>query len=181
MGFWQQGSFCEILHTVIQGVCKSLNKGAAAGGAGFVELHTVYGLVLYLDTFHILSADIQDAVHLRVKEGSGIIVGNSLHFPFIQKKRRLYQCLAVSGGAGVGNPCFPRKVAVNLLDGADTGSQGIAVIVAVEGIEQGTILTDQGCLCCGGTRVNAQITVSAVAGNVSGYDIVVLWRSLNLS
>ena len=100
-------------------------------------------------------------------------MGNSLHFPFIQKKRRLYQCLAVSGGAGVGNPCFPRKVAVNLLDGADTGSQGIAVIVAVEGIEQGTILTDQGCLCCGGTRVNAQITVSAVAGNVSGYDIVV--------
>ena len=129
-------------------------------------------MVLYLDTFHILTADIQDTVHLRVKESGCIVVGYGLHFPLIQKKGRLDQCLSVAGGTGVCDFGFPGKVAVNFLNGTDTGCQGIAVVVAVKGVEQGTIFPDQGCLCCGGACVYTKIAVSAVAGEFVGFHIV---------
>ena len=42
------------------------DKRAAAGGAGFVELHAVYGLVFDFYAFHVLPADVQDTIHLRM-------------------------------------------------------------------------------------------------------------------
>ena len=39
--FGEQGGFCEILHAVVQGFCKGFDEGAAAGGAGLVQLHAV--------------------------------------------------------------------------------------------------------------------------------------------
>ena len=77
---------CEILYREIQGLCKGLNKGAAAGGAGFIKENRVHGVVLYLDALHILTADIKDAVHLFVKVSCRIIVSHRLHLSVIQLK-----------------------------------------------------------------------------------------------
>ena len=60
----------EILYRVIQAFGKGLNKGAAAGGAGLIELYAVHRPVLDPYTFHILSADIQDTVYFRVKKAA---------------------------------------------------------------------------------------------------------------
>ena len=129
-------------------------------------------MVFYFYAFHILTADIQDTVYLRIKEGRCVVVGYCLHFPFIQKESSFYQCLPVSGGAGVRNFRLTGQMAVDFLNGTDTGSQGIAVIVAVKGIEQGAVFPHQCSFCCCGAGVNAQIAVSAVTGNVTGYYIV---------
>jgi len=39
-----------------------------------------------MNTLHVLSADVQDTVHIGLKEGSRIVVGNGLHLPFIELK-----------------------------------------------------------------------------------------------
>ena len=87
--FCKQSLPCKILHGIVQGFCKGFNKGAAAGGAGLVQLNGVHGAVFDADTFHVLSADVQDAVHLRIKKGGGIVMGDGLHLPLVQHKGRL--------------------------------------------------------------------------------------------
>ena len=46
-------------------------------------------LILDLDTFHILTADIQNAVYFRIKEGSSVVVGDGLYFALIQHAGQL--------------------------------------------------------------------------------------------
>ena len=60
-----------------------LNEGTAAGGAGLVEQDGIHRSVFQLDALHVLPADIQDAVHVLVKEGGGGTVGNGLHLALV--------------------------------------------------------------------------------------------------
>ena len=80
----KQCFLCKILYTEVKGFRKGRNKGTASGGAGCIQLYTVYSLVLNLDTFHILPADIENTIYLRIKESGSIVVGNGFHFTFIQ-------------------------------------------------------------------------------------------------
>ena len=96
----------------------------------------VYGLVLNFNALHVLTANIQDAVYLRIKKCGGIIMGNSFHFAFVQKKSSLDQRLSVTGGTGVGNMCLFGKLFVDLLNRADCCFQRISVITAVKRIKK---------------------------------------------
>ena len=80
----KSASFAKSCYAVIQGFGEGLDKGTAAGGTGLVELYAVYGVILDLDAFHILAADVQDAVYVRIKECSSVVVGDSLHLALIQ-------------------------------------------------------------------------------------------------
>ena len=82
--FRKQGFLREVLYREVKGFCKGLDERAAAGGAGFVQLDAVYGLILDLDAFHILTTDVEDTVNLRIKECSGIVVGNGFNLSLIQ-------------------------------------------------------------------------------------------------
>ena len=125
---------CKVFYRIIQRFGKGLDKRSAAGRAGLVQLYAVYGLVLDLDTFHVLAADVQDAVYIRFKERSGIVVSHCLYLALIQEKRGFDQRLAVSGGAGMYDLYLFRKLAVNIFDGADGSAQRVAFVVIVEGI-----------------------------------------------
>ena len=46
-------------------MCKGFNKGTTSGRAGLIELYTVNRVIFDLDTFHVLSTDIEDTVHIR--------------------------------------------------------------------------------------------------------------------
>ena len=105
--FREQGFLREILHGDIEGLRECLDKGAAAGGAGLVELHRVDALVLDLDAFHVLTADVQDAVDLRIKEGGGRSSGRWSRPRPRPASGRLDQLLAVAGGAGIGDLASP--------------------------------------------------------------------------
>ena len=111
----------EVLHAVIQGMGEGLDKGTAAGGAGLVQLDAVHRMVFDADAFHVLAADVQDTVHLRVEELRGVVVGHGLHLALVQHQGGLYQGLAVAGGAGADNMGVLRKKTVNLLDSPDGG------------------------------------------------------------
>ena len=130
--FCKKSCFCKVLYGVVQGFCESLDKGTTTGGTCLVKLYTVYRLVTDLDAFHILTADIQDAVYFRIKESSCIVMGNSLNLTFIKKKSRFDQGLAVTGGAGKGNLGVFRKKFIDLFDRTDGSFQRISVVVAVE-------------------------------------------------
>ena len=75
---------CEINHAVIQGLCKCLDERATARGAGLVQLHAVDGAVLDLDALHVLTADVEDAVYIRLKECSRIVVGDRLDLALVE-------------------------------------------------------------------------------------------------
>ena len=60
-------------------------------------------MILDLDTFHILAADVQDTVDIGIEEGSRIIMGDGFDFPFIQHQGSLHEGFTVSGGTGPGD------------------------------------------------------------------------------
>ena len=74
----------KILYGVVQGFGKSLDEGTASGRTCFVELYAVYSLIFDLDTLHILTADVEDTVYIRLEEGCGVIVRYGFNFAFIQ-------------------------------------------------------------------------------------------------
>ena len=61
-----------------------------SGGAGFIELYAVNSMIFDLDTFHILTADVEDTVHIRFKERSGIVMGHRFHFALILSLIHIY-------------------------------------------------------------------------------------------
>ena len=56
--FGKQGFLGKIRNGKVQRLCKSLDKGSTTGRTSLVQLHAVNSLVLDLDAFHILSADV---------------------------------------------------------------------------------------------------------------------------
>ena len=148
---------------VAQGIGKVFKEGAAAGGAGLIQENGVYGVVPDFDAFHVLTADVQNAVHLRIEEGGGLVVGDGLHLPLVQAEGGLQQGLAVAGGAGAENFSLRRQLLLQLTHGPDGGLDGRALIARVEGPQELPLLADQSQLGGGGPGVDAQVAISPVA------------------
>ena len=166
----EQGRLGEILDGKIQGFGEGLDKGAAARGTGLVEQDIVDGVVLDADALHVLAADIQDAVYLGVEKGRGVVVGDGLDLALVQQEGRLEQGLAVAGRAAADDPGVRGQKAADLRHGGDGRQQGAAVIIAVEGIEQASVLADQGQLGGRGAGVDPQEAVSVVVRQVGAPD-----------
>ena len=163
----KKSGLSKILYGVVQRLGESFDKGTASGGTCLVQLYAVYGLITYLDTFHILSADIYNTVNLRVEESCCIVMGNGLNFPLIQQKSGLHQRLAVTCGTGKCNVGILWKNAVDLLDGTDGSFKRASVIIAVEGVKQSSVLTYKSSLGGGGACIDTQIAVSVTLGKVA--------------
>ena len=61
------------------------------------------GPLVDLEALHVLAADVQNAVDVRVEEGSGLIVRDGLDLTVIEQEGGLQQRLAVAGRAGARN------------------------------------------------------------------------------
>ena len=168
----EESSFGKILDAVVQRFCKGFDKGTAAGRAGFIKLHAVYSLIFDLDTFHILAADIQDTVYLRVKEGGGVVMGYGLYLSFIQEKCCFDQGFSVSGRTGVSDLGSFWKLGIDFLDGLNGSSQGTSVVIAVERVQQGAVFSYQSSFGGGRAGVNTQVAVSLVCRKIPGLYIV---------
>ena len=162
----------KVFHRIVQGLREGLDERTAAGGTCLVELYAVHGLVLDLDTLHILSADIQDTVYVRLKERSGIVVGDGLYLALVQHQRCLDQRLAISGRAGVYDLHTLGKLAVDLLDRGDRGPQRIPFIVMIEGVEQGPVLAYQRGFGRGGTGVDPEESLPFICCKVLDRDLM---------
>ena len=94
----KQAQLREILHIVAQRLSEGLQKAAAAGRTGFVEENVADGAVFDLEALHVLTAYVDDEVHIRHKMLGGGKVGHGLHHAEIRVEGGLGQILAVAGG-----------------------------------------------------------------------------------
>ena len=129
-------------------------------------MYTVNGVIFDFDAFHILTADVKNAVHIRLKKRSGIIVGHGLHFSLVQKQGRLDQSLAVSGGAGVYDLHLLRQLAVNVFDRTYGSSQGIPVIVVVERIKKSSVFSHKRCFRGSRACINSKEGFSFIGAEI---------------
>ena len=158
---------------IAQRVGEILDKGAAAGRACLIEHNGVHGPVFQADALHILTADVQHAVHIPVKEGGGGAVGNGLHLALVQVEGGFQQRLAVACRAGAGNAGGTGEPGFQIPDGGFGRLNGVTLIIGIEGIEQLPLLTNQSHFCGGRTGVNSQIAIAAV-----GFQIGLFHNSL---
>ena len=160
--FSEQGLLGKAGGGEAQGAREILDEGAAAGGAGFVQQHRIHGAVSQLDALHVLTADVQHAVHLRVKEGGGGTVGHGLHLALLQGEGGFQQGLAVAGGAGSDNADAGGQLFLQPGHGLHGGLDGVALIVGIEGEQQLAFGADEGHLGGGGAGVYPQEAVAPV-------------------
>ena len=123
-------------------------------------------MVFNADTFHVLAANIQDAVHFGVEEGRGIVVGDGFHFALVQHEGGFQQGFAVTCRAAADDLRVRRKQTVQLCHRRDGSPDGAAVIVAVKRIEKRAVLPDQGKLGGGGAGIDSQKAFSVILGQV---------------
>ena len=65
--------------------------------------------------------------------------------------------------------CFFRQFGINILDRTDCSRERASVVIAVEGVQQRTVLTDQGNFRCGGTCINTEVAVSFIRSQICGF------------
>ena len=164
----------EVLHRIVQRLCKGLDERSAAGGAGLVELHRIDRVILDFDAFHILSADVENTVHIRVEEGRRIVVCDGLDFALVQHQSRLDQRLAVAGGAGIDNMGILRQPVIDLLNRTDSRLQRAAIVVAVKRVQEGAVLRDERRFCCCGSGIDAEEAVSTVGLQILRRHVVLI-------
>ena len=126
----------EFLRCHAKRVGEILEERAAAGRAGLVQKHRVDRAVLELDTLHVLSADIEHAVDLRVEERRGGAVGDGLDLALVERERGLEQRFAVARGAGARDMRARGKMFAQRMYRLHGGLDGIALIVGVERVQK---------------------------------------------
>ena len=162
--FGEQRFLGKALGAVAQGIGEVLDKGAAAGGAGFVQQYGVHAAVFQLDALHVLSADVQHAVHLRVKKRGGGAVGDGFHLALVQTESRFQEGFSVACGAGAGDARTIGQLVPEPCHGLHGGADGIALIVGVVGEEKLAVAADECYFCGGGTGVDAEEALPPVIG-----------------
>ena len=88
---------CKFFGCISQRLGKVLNKRAAAGRTCFIEQDIVYRSVFQPDTLHVLPADVQHAVYLRIKKGRSCTVRNGFHLALVKPESSLQQAFSVTG------------------------------------------------------------------------------------
>ena len=93
----KQPQLGEFRNIIAQRHGKCLNKGAAAGGACLIEHNAVNAVILDLETLDILTADVNDKVHLRAEEGSRLKVRHRFYQPEVNTQSCPDKILAIAG------------------------------------------------------------------------------------
>ena len=94
------------------------------------------------------------------------------YFAFVKKQSRFNQSFAVTGRTGIGNFGSFWKFPVNFLNGPNTGSQRISVVIAVKRVKKCSVFTYESSFCSGRTCINTKIAVAAVSGQLGCFYIV---------
>ncbi len=152
----------ELLRRHAEGVGEVFKERAAAGRAGFVQEHRVHRAALELDALHVLPADIEHAVHLRVEERRGGAVGDGLHLALVEREGGFEQRFTVACGAGARDMRARRQLPAQLAHGLHGGLDGIALIVRVERVQKLALFANERELCRCRARVKAEEAVSLI-------------------
>ena len=152
----------ELLRRHAEGVGKVFKERAAAGRAGLVQKHRVHRAVLELDALHVLPADIEHAVDLRVEKRGGGAVGDGLDLALVEREGGFEQCLTVARGAGARDARARGQKPAQRADGLHSGLDGVALVVRIERPEKLALFAHERELRRGRARVEAEKAVAII-------------------
>ena len=164
-----QTLFRKGLYVIAHALGKGFDKGTAAGGASLVEHNGVNGAVANFETLNVLSADVQNKIHIGLEIFCGGVVGDGFHNTLVNVECVANQFLAVAGGGAAANlnPVSAQFADFHQLLPDDF--HRVAPVGAVIGVQQLFVLGNQGELCGGGAAVDAQPCLSGIAGHIPGF------------
>ena len=90
--------------------------------------------------FHILSADIENKIHLRAEVGRRLIMGNRFHLTQVDVEGFFQEKFAVSRDSGFGNKCVFRQDGINFFYNRLCRVQRAAFIVLIAGVKNFAVI-----------------------------------------
>ena len=129
-------------------------------------------MIFYFYALHVLTADVEYAVHIGVEECRRRVVSYRLDLALIKHECRLYKRLAVSGRTRI---CYSRRFwhfRIYILYRLYGCRERASVIIAVKRIQKRTILCHNGSLCRRGTRIYSKIAVTLICRKISCRNLV---------
>ena len=178
----EQAKACKFLHIVAQCLCKGLQKTATAGGTCFVQEDVADGTIFDLEALHILTADVDDEIHIRHKVFCSGKVRHRFHQTVIAAECVLHQLFAVAGG-GHADHLQARVLLVNFQQLFPDEGQRVAQIRLIVGVEDLALLVHHHQLDGGGAGVDADMHRPALraerhtrhtVGHVAGVERLIL-------
>ena len=112
LGF--QSRFDEGVHVQAQGFGESFQKRTTPRGAGFIQNDAVDGAAPDPHALHVLSADVQDEIHLGFEIFGPFKMGHGFNFTDIHLQGGLNQAFTVAGNRRVADVRILGQQAVNI-------------------------------------------------------------------
>ena len=162
----------ERAHVHIHRHGEALDEATAARGAGLVEHDVLDHAVAHAQALHVLAADVEDELDAG-EEGAGAAqMGDGLDLARVGLEGLDEQGLAVTGGGHVADGATSRDMRVEVRHDGLGGTQNVAVVVTVPGVQELTILTHHRGLHRGGAGVEADEHAPGVALKLAaGHDL----------
>ena len=157
------GSVGERAHVHVHRDGEALDKATATRRAGLVEHDVLDDAVLDAQALHVLAANVQDKLDAGQECLGAAQVRNGLDLSGIGLERLDEQRLAVARGSHVADGAAGGDVVVEIGHDDLGRAQDVAVVVAVPGVQQLTVLAHERGLHGGGAGVDANEHASGVA------------------
>ena len=179
----EQAESGELLDIIAQCLSKGLQKAAAAGGAGLVQEDVADGTILDLEALHVLTADVDDEVHVRHEVFCCREVGHGLHEAEVAAEGVLDQLFAVAGGGHAGH-LEAGVLFIDLQQLLPDKRQRVAEVRLIVGVEDLALLVHDHQLDGGGAGVDADMHRAALGaerhprhavGHMAGMECLVLF------
>ena len=162
-GLGMDGSVGKCAHVHVHRHGEALDKAAAARRAGLVEHDVLDDAVLHAQALHVLAANVQNELDAGQERLGAAQVRDGLNLAGVGLEGLDEQCLAVARGGHVADGAAGGNVVVEIGHDDLGRAQDVAVVVAVPGVQQLTVLAHERGLHGGGTGIDANEHTAGVA------------------
>ena len=162
-GLGMDGSVCERAHVHIHRDGEALDKATATRRAGLVEHDVLDHAVLDAQALHVLAANVQNELDAGQERLGAAQMRDGLDLAGVGLEGLDEQRLAVARGSHVADGATGGNVVVEIGHDDLGRAQDVAVVVAVPGVQQLTVLAHERGLHGGGTGVDTDEHAAGVA------------------
>ena len=174
-GLGMDGGVGERVHVHVHRDGEALDKATATRRAGLVEHDVLDYTVLDAQALHVLAANVQNKLDAGQERLGAAQVRNGLDLAGVGLEGFDEQCLAIAGSGHVADGAAGGNVVVEIGHDDLGRAQDVAVVVAVPGVQQLTVLAHERGLHGGGAGVDADEHASGVAFELAlGDDLCVV-------
>ena len=165
--FCEQSQLGELGNVIAQCHGKRLNKRAAAGGTCLIQHDAVDAVVLDLEALDVLSADVDDEIHLRTEERSRLEVCHRFDNAEVHAQSGTDQVFSIAGDGTAADLTVRTQVGVQGGQFPLNAVQRLSLIGSVELVQQLVVFRQQHDLGGGGAGIDAQIRLAGIGAVVA--------------